>query len=397
MTRTEKFRDLLCCALLGMVCVAALASCQQAKHPSANKQGAAKPDNTLLFRKYNLDKIVLPDGFAIAVFAEVPNARSLTLGSKGTVFVSNRNEDNVYAVEDIDKDGIADTVYTIASRLNTPNGVAFKDGSLYVAEINRILRFDNIEDNLAKPPAYKVVYDKLPTKTHHGWKFLAMGPDGKLYFNVGAPCNVCDEKDSIFATIARINTDGSGLEVFAKGVRNSVGFDWHPETHELWFTDNGRDDLGDNIPYCELNHAPTKGLHFGFPYIHQGDIADPTFGKGKKPADYVKPALKVGPHAAPLGMRFYTGNMFPENYKHAIFIAEHGSWNRSVPYGYQVKTAFLQGDTIVAYKDFATGWLQNNKKVLGRPVDVLQMPDGALLISDDMNGVIYRVAYNKSK
>jgi glucose/arabinose dehydrogenase len=371
-----------------------LIACNQSGSDNKNTAGSEPTHPDSLFTKYQLNKIQLPPGFSISVYAEVPNARSMCLGDKGTLFVGNREEDNVYAVTDNNKDGKADQVYVIAKGLNTPNGVAFKNGSLYVAEIDRILRFDDIENKLSNPPAPVVVYDKYPDKTHHGWKFIAFGPDGKLYVPVGAPCNVCEEKDSVFATITRINADGSGLEIFAKGVRNSVGFAWHPDTKELWFTDNGRDNLGDDVPYCELNYAPRKGMHFGFPYCHQGDVLDPEFGKGKKCSDYTPPAEKMGPHVAPLGMRFYTGTQFPAAYKNRIFIAQHGSWNRSIPAGYRVMMATLDGNKVVKYEPFATGWLQNEKDVIGRPVDVEITPDGALLISDDKNGAIYRVTSN---
>jgi glucose/arabinose dehydrogenase len=316
-------------------------------------------------------------------------------GAKGTLFVGNRDEDKVYAVVDENKDGVADKTYVIAKGLNSPNGVAFKDGSLYVAEIRRILRIDDIENKLSSPPAYAVVNDSYPDKAQHGWKFIAFGPDGKLYVPVGVPCNVCNEKDSIFGTITRINPDGSGREIFAKGVRNSVGFDWQPGSDVLWFTDNGRDNLGDDVPYCELNRAPQKGMHFGFPFVHQGNILDPEFGKGKDTAAYTQPALRVGPHAAPLGMRFYRGNMFPASYKNNIFIAEHGSWNRTKPYGYEVKVAMVDSDKVTSYENFVTGWLKPDGKVIGRPVDVIVAEDGSLLISDDMNGVIYRVTYKQ--
>ena len=378
---------LLCCsvALLGS------ASCQTSDNKAAAPSSAASE----LAKKYNLDKIKVPEGFTISVFAEVPNARSMCWGTKGTLFVGNRSEDNVYAVVDENNDGIADKTYTIATNLNTPNGVAFRDGSLYVAEINRILRYDKIEENLATPPAPVVVFDKYPNKTHHGWKFIAFGPDGKLYVPVGAPCNICNEKDSIYASITRINPDGTGLEIYAKGIRNSVGFTWHPVTGEMWFTDNGRDMMGDNVPFCELNIAPRKGMHFGYPFIHQGDVPDPEFGKGVNPAQYTAPALKVGPHVAPLGLRFYTGNMFPESYKNQVFICEHGSWNRSKKSGYQVGIATIDGDKVTDYKPFAEGFLQADDKVIGRPVDCLVAPDGALLVSDDYAGVIYRIAYTK--
>lgn len=365
-------------------------------HSTIKEKAVTVSNVDSLYRKYKLDNIQLPPGFSISVFAEVPDARSLCQGEKGTVFAGNRGKNEVYAVTDSNKDGKADIVYTIAKGLHTPNGVAFRNGSLYVAEINRILRYDDIENRLANPPNPIIVFDKYPDKEHHGWKFIAFGPDGKLYVPVGAPCNVCNEKDSIFATITRMNPDGTGLEIFAKGIRNSVGFAWHPITKELWFTDNGRDNMGDDVPFCELNYAPKQGMHFGFPFCHQGDILDPDFGKGKKCSDYSPPAQKMGPHVAPLGMRFYTGSLFPPEYKNRIFIAQHGSWNRRIPAGYRIMMASLDNNNnVINYEPFATGWLQYEKEVLGRPVDVEVMPDGALLISDDQNGVIYRVVYNR--
>ncbi len=360
---------------------------------NANKDSTASASADELFAKYKLNKVTLPAGFSISVFAEVPEARSMCWGAKGTLFVGNREKDKVYAVTDSDNDGKADKVREIARGLDMPNGVAFRNGSLFVGENSRIIRFDDIENKLDKPPTPVVIYDKYPTKEHHGWKFIAFGPDDKLYVPVGAPCNVCEEKDSIFSTITRMNPDGTGLEIFAKGVRNSVGFAWHPQTKELWFTDNGRDMMGDDVPYCELNYAPTKGMHFGFPYFHQGDVADPEFGKGKKASDYVAPAEKMGPHVAPLGMRFYTGNQFPAEYRNKIFIALHGSWNRTIPDGYRVMVATLDGNKVVKYEPFANGWLQNQRQVIGRPVDVEVAPDGSLLVSDDKNGAIYRISY----
>jgi len=367
-------------------------SCNSNKTASAPQASNTAADD--LFKKYNLDKIKLPPGFKISVFAEVPNARSMTLSPKGTLFIGNRKGDKVYAVVDKDKNGVADAVYTIASGLNTPNGVAFKDGSLYVAEVSRILRFDDIENKLQNPPAYVVVTDKLPTDKHHGWKFIAFGPDDKLYVPIGAPCNVC-EQDSIYATITRMNKDGSGLEIYAKGIRNSVGFAWHPQTKELWFTENGRDNMGDNVPGDELNIAPQKGLHFGFPYCHEGDILDGEFGKGKSCNDYTKPALKLAPHTAALGMRFYTGNMFLPEYKNQIFIAEHGSWNRTDPIGYRIMYVRIENGKPVQYIPFATGWLQDDGKKSGRPVDVEVAPDGALLVSDDDRGAVYRIVFER--
>lgn len=362
---------------------------------SGPQQQLSTDGDAALAAKYNLGKIKLPEGFSISVYAEVPNARSMCWGAKGTLFVGNSREDNVYAVVDTDKDGKADKVYTIAKDLNMPNGVAFKDGSLYVSALDKIYRYDDIENKLDNPPAGVLITDKYPNKTHHGWKFIAFGPDGKLYVPVGAPCNVCNEKDSIFATITRINPDGTGREIYAKGVRNSVGFTWHPETKEMWFTDNGRDLMGDDMPFCELNNAPRQGMHFGFPFVHQGDVLDPEFGKGKNIADFTPPALKVGPHVAPLGFRFYTGNMFPETYKNKIFICEHGSWNRSKKAGYKVGVATIEGNKVVDYKPFAEGFLQPGDKVNGRPVDCIVAEDGSLLVSDDYASVIYRITYKK--
>lgn len=340
-----------------------------------------------------LDKIKLPPGFEIGIYAsDVPNARSMTLSPNGTLFVGTRNAGNVYAILDKDEDNKADEVITLARGLNMPNGVAFRNGSLYVAEVNRVLRYDNIEENLNNPPEPVVVNDSFPTDEHHGWKFIRFGPDGLLYVPVGAPCNVCEREDERYASIMRMKPDGVGLEVFAHGVRNTVGFDWHPQTEELWFTDNGRDRMGDNIPPEELNHAPKKGLHFGFPYWHGGDIPDPEFGEKRKREELTPPAMKLGPHVASLGMRFYTGSMFPGEYRNQIFIAEHGSWNRTIPIGYRVTLVRLENNRAVSYEVFAEGWLQG-ASAWGRPVDVLVMPDGALLVSDDRANVIYRIYF----
>lgn len=343
----------------------------------------------------NPSDIKLPPGFKIEVYADnVPNARSLTLGENGVVFVGTRG-DKVYAVVDDNQDYKADNVITIASGLNSPNGVAYRNGDLYVAEISKVWRYENILDNLNNPPDPVLVNDGFPSDTHHGWKFIAFGPDDKLYVPVGAPCNIClRDDDERYASIMRMNADGSGLELFASGIRNTVGFDWHPQTNELWFTDNGRDWLGDNAPPDELNRAPEKGLHFGYPFIHGGDIRDPEFGENADPEQYVKPVQKLGPHVAALGMRFYTGNMFPEEYRNQIFIAEHGSWNRSTKLGYRIMLVKLNGNEAVSYEPFAEGWLQGDS-VSGRPVDVLVMPDGSLLVSDDYAGVIYRITYSE--
>ncbi len=340
-----------------------------------------------------LETIELPEGFTIGVFAgDLPGARSLNLGEKGTVFVGTRSPGKVYALVDEDGDGQADRTYLIAEGLNSPNGVAFKDGDLYVAEISRVIKFPDIENRLDNPPDPVVVNDSFPDDARHGWKFIRFGPDGLLYVPVGAPCNVCDPADRRYASIMRMKPDGSGLEIFARGIRNTVGFDWHPETGVLWFTDNGRDWMGDDLPPDELNRAPEKGLHFGFPYCHGDDVLDPLHGEEDSCGKYVPPVQELGPHVAALGMRFYDGEMFPEEYRNQVFIAEHGSWNRTVPIGYRVTLVRLEGAKAVSYEDFATGWLQEGD-AWGRPVDVMVMPDGSLLVSDDRAGAVYRISY----
>ena len=339
----------------------------------------------------SLDRIKLPPGFEIHLYATgVPNARSMALGPNGTLFVGTMDEGNVYAVLDQDQDGSADKIITLIEEWNMPNGVAIREGALYVAAVNRVVRFDNIESHLEDLPTPVVIRDDLPQDESHGWKFIAFGPDGKLYVPVGAPCNICERDDERYASILQMNPDGTDLQVYARGVRNTVGFSWHPETEELWFTDNGRDQLGDDIPPDELNHAPAPGLHFGFPYCHGGKFLDPKFGGDRACDEFVPPAKALGPHVAALGMRFYTGSMFPETYRGQIFFAEHGSWNRSNKIGYRVMRVELDGDQPVSYETFAEGWLQG-EEAWGRPVDVLVMPDGALLVSDDEAGVIYRI------
>ncbi|HEY6000306.1 MAG TPA: PQQ-dependent sugar dehydrogenase [bacterium] len=340
-----------------------------------------------------LDTLRLPEGFSLSLFAGgVAGARSLAVGDQGTVFVGTREEGNVYAVVPEPGGLRAARVLTIASGLTMPNGVAFRAGSLYVAEVGRILRFDGIEGRLADPPAPVVVSAAFPGRTHHGWKFIAFGPDGLLYVPVGAPCNSCLEEDPRFAGITRLRPDGSHLEVFASGVRNTVGFDWDPATRELWFTDNGRDWLGDDRPDDELNRAPRPGLHFGFPYCHAGDVPDPDFGGLRSCAEFVPPERLLGAHVAALGMRFYTGTMFPPAYRGSIFIAEHGSWNRSSPVGYRVVRVPVVGGRAGAPEVFVDGWLRAGT-AWGRPVDVQVMPDGALLVSDDRAGAVYRISW----
>ncbi len=337
----------------------------------------------------DLDRLVVPPGFRIELFADgVDNARSLTLGAKGTLFVGTRDAGNVYAIV---HDGTRATeVKRIARRLKSPNGVAFRDGALYVAEISRVLRFDAIEERLDDPPEAVVVKDDYPTDGHHGWKFIAFGPDGKLYVPVGAPCNIC-EPSARHALISRIDPDGTRYEVVARGVRNSVGFDWNPADGSLWFTDNGRDWLGDDTPPCELNRVGKAGEHFGYPWCHGGNLADPEFDD-RPCTDFTGPQVRFGPHTAPLGMRFYAGAMFPEEYRGDIFVAQHGSWNRSRKTGYQVVRVHGDGASAVKSEPFVHGWLRD-EDVSGRPVDVLVMPDGALLVSDDQADAIYRVSY----
>ncbi|HKW36504.1 MAG TPA: PQQ-dependent sugar dehydrogenase [Burkholderiales bacterium] len=339
-----------------------------------------------------LERIKLPPGFEISVFADkLPSARSLALGSNRIVFVGTRAS-SVYAVRY--SGGKAARVITIASDLRMPNGVAVRNGSLYVAEVNRILRYDDIGRLLADPSAARpvVVTDHYPRETHHGLKFIRFGPDGWLYVPVGAPCNVCEPDAARYALISRIRPDGSGYEVFASGIRNSVGFDWDPRSRELWFTDNGRDLLGDDLPSDELNHAPRAGMNFGYPYCHQGDTADPEYGRKHACAEFAPPAVKLGPHVASLGMRFYTGTQFPPEYRGSIFVAEHGSWNRSRKIGYRIARVVVEGGRAVKHEVFAEGWLQG-ESAWGRPVDLEVMPDGSLLVSDDEAGAIYRIAY----
>lgn len=347
-----------------------------------------------------LELIQLPEGFKIELFAEgLTNARSLARGAEGTIFVSTRAHGNVYAVQDTDGDHKADQTWTLAKGMNSPNGIAFRDGSLYVAEIDRILRWDNIEAKLDDPGEPTVVLEDLPAESHHGWKYLAFGPDAKLYFNVGAPCNICnkEEEEPRFATIMRVNPDGSDPEIYAHGVRNSVGITWHPDTNQMWFTDNGRDLLGDDRPNCELNTATEMGQHFGFPYCHHGELPDPEFAADRSCDEFVAPAQKLDPHVAPLGLKFYTGDQFPDEYDDQIFIAEHGSWNRSKgrEIGYRITLVRLDdAGKATSYEDFATGWLHRTK-AWGRPVDVLVQPDGSMLVSDDTAHVVYRISYGE--
>lgn len=347
--------------------------------------------------KQYLSKIKLPPGFKISMYAEgVTGARSMALSPDGTLFVGTFGEwggdptGKVYAIRDNNNDYQADEIITVAENLHWPNGVAVRDGNLYVAEISRILRYDNIEKNLNNPPE-PVVISTYPLEFHHGWKFIRFGPDGKLYVPVGAPCNSC-EPDENHGLISRINPDGSAKEVYARGIRNSVGFDWHPVTKELWFTDNGKDEWGDDVPPEELNHAPRPGLHFGYPYRYGKSLLDKDFKTDKKAEAFQPAALELPAHSAGLGMRFYTGKSFPEQYKNQIFIAYHGSWNRSQPDGFRITLVKLKDNKAVSYEHFATGWLIGDK-FWGRPVDIEIMPDGSMLVSDSHAHCIYRISY----
>lgn len=361
--------------------------------PTTAPATASRPPNALPY------PINLPPGFGIELYASnIPNARAMALGPNGTLFVGSRRAGTLYAVLDINQDYQADRVVMLENRLNMPTGLAFDNGSLYVAEVSRVVRYDDIEAKVQKLPEGQrlpnpeIVNDTFPSDTWHGWKYLRIGPDNKLYVPVGVPCNVCDNGDP-YGTIMRMNLDGSDLEVYARGVRNSVGFDFDPTTNDLWFTDNGRDEMGDDLPPDELNHVTAAGQHFGFPYCHGGSVQEPSFTE-RSCAEFVAPAQPLGPHVAALGMRFYTGDMFPPEYQNQIFIAEHGSWNRSVPIGYRVMMVRVnEAREVISYEPFADGWLVDQEQKLGRPVDLLVMPDGAMLVSDDAAGAIYRIYY----
>lgn len=317
---------------------------------------------------------------------------------RGILYVGSRSAGHVYALIDRNGDYHIDEKIKIVESLQMPNGVALDDGDLYVAEVSRILKFKSIGDQLLKGQRkfdYEVISDEYPDKTHHGWKYLAFGPDGKLYVPVGAPCNICEPEDKIFASLTRMNKDGTDMEIIQHGIRNTVGFTWDPKTGYLWFTDNGRDNLGENIPADELNVAPKMNMNFGYPYCHQGDITDPKLGDKHDCSEFTPPAVKLGPHVASLGLKFYTGNQFPAKYRNKIFIAEHGSWNRINKIGYRITMVDVNGTKAGDYEVFADGWLQD-QDTEGRPVDILILPDGSMLVSDDFHNAIYRITYDKS-
>ncbi len=339
----------------------------------------------------------LPEGFNIEVYARgVDGARSMAMGDEGTLFVGTRNENTLYAIQDTDGDYKADKVMVLDT-MEVPNGVAMRNGDLYVAQVGSLWKYPNIENQLEGTPKKELIYDDYPTEFHHGWKYIAFGPDDKLYVPVGAPCNICNrtDEDERFSTITRMDPDGSNREIYAKGVRNSVGFTWHPETGDMWFTDNGRDMLGDDIPPCELNHITEAGQHFGYPYCHGGVVKDPEFGDERPCSDFVAPALALGAHVAPLGIKFYTASMFPSSYQGKAFMAEHGSWNRSKKVGYRIMMVDIKDGEVVSSEPFIDGWLnKETQEASGRPVDILWLKDGSMLISDDYGDAIYRVSYS---
>ena len=341
----------------------------------------------------DIGALQLPPGFHISLYAEnLADARQMALGAQGTLFVGSRQAGRVYAAVDADQNGVAERVMVLAEGLTMPSGVALRDGALYVATVDRVVRYTNIEAQLAQPPAPEPVVSGLPTATHHGWKFIAFGPDGALYVPVGAPCNIC-APDFPYASILRITTATGQLTAVARGVRNSVGFDWHPTSGELWFGDNGRDMLGDDQPPDEINRVTGSGQHFGYPFVHAGELLDPEFGAGHRVEEFTPPALKLGAHVAPVGLAFYRGTMFPAAYRNGLLVAEHGSWNRTHKAGYRVMFATIAADGSVArYAPFITGWLAGEESG-GRPVAFVTMADGSLLISDDQAGVVYRVTY----
>ncbi|MYE25557.1 MAG: sorbosone dehydrogenase family protein [Gammaproteobacteria bacterium] len=320
---------------------------------------------------------------------QTPSARQMAEAPSGILFVGSFRAGRVYAVVPVE--GAEAEVVTVAEGLTLPSGVVLKGADLYVAALDRVLRYPNIEATYRDRPTPQIVTDALPDETHHGWKYLSVGPDGHLYVPVGAPCNICESADARFASILRMDPDTGETSVYAAGVRNSVGMAWHPETGELWFSDNGRDWLGDDLPPEEINRVQKPGAHYGYPYIHGDDIADPEFGAGHDPKDYVRPEVAIQAHAAALGLAFYTGDQFPAEWQGALFIAEHGSWNRSSKVGYRVSVVRFD-DATPRYAPFLDVWLED-EKATARPNDVLVARDGTLLISDDLGGRIFRVTH----
>ncbi|PHN92214.1 sorbosone dehydrogenase [Maribacter sp. 6B07] len=385
--------------LKSIAVLAILLSIQSCKENKKENTTTTNNDVELDSTDLALLELNLPEGFQIEVYARgVDGARSMAMGDNGTLFVGTRTENTVYAIQDTNGDFKADNIMVLDT-MEVPNGIAMRNGDLYVAQVGSLWKYPNIENQLGNTLEKELIYDDYPTEFHHGWKYIAFGPDDKLYVPVGAPCNICNrtEEDERFATITRMDPDGSNREIYARGVRNSVGFTWHPDTKQMWFTDNGRDMLGDDIPPCELNTVTEAGQHFGYPFCHGGIVKDPEFGDLHPCSDFVDPALQLDAHVAPLGIKFYTGNMFPADYKGKAFIAEHGSWNRSKKVGYRIMMVDIEDGEAVNSEPFIDGWLDEaEQKATGRPVDLLLLKDGSMLISDDYGDAIYRVSYNET-
>lgn len=382
--------------LLLVVFMLGVSSCKETNKEAADSKKKSVPLDSTDLALLELD---LPEGFEIKVYARgVDGARSMAMGDNGTLFVGTRNENTVYAIQDTDGDYIADNVMVLDT-MEVPNGVAMRNGDLYVAQVGSLWKYPAIEDNLKGSPKKELIYDDYPTEFHHGWKYIAFGPDDKLYVPVGAPCNICNptDEDERFATITRMDPDGSNREIYAKGVRNTVGFTWHPESGDMWFTDNGRDMLGDEIPPCELNHITEAGQHFGYPFCHGGVVKDPEFGDLRPCSDFVDPAYQFMAHTAPLAVKFYTGTMFPKEYQGQAFVAQHGSWNRTKKVGYRIMMVDITNGQAAEGISFIDGWLnEETQEASGRPVDILWLKDGSMLISDDYGDAIYRVTYNSA-
>jgi glucose/arabinose dehydrogenase len=396
---TVKGCTLAAAGIVALLCLGESGEAQQRVVPPRGSPLSGRPDTEAAMRlvplvgpaqptamdKLPVNALRLPRGFKVEVYAAgVANARSLRVGDRGTVFAGTGLLDVVYAV--VSREGRADR----------PNGLAYKDDTLYIAEVSQISKIEHVEDHLDDPAPPIVIYDDLPKDEANGWRFIGIGPDDRLYVTIGLPCNNCIAPDA-YGQIRRINLDGTGAEVLAKGLRSSLGFDWNPATRDLYFTDNGRDWLSEELPNDELNRVTRPGQHFGAPYCYEGDVPDQEFGWGRSCSEFVPPVAKMGPHAATLGMRFYTGTMFPPDYRGAIFVARHGSWNKTVKTGGDVVAVKLNRDgSVRSVEPFLTGFIANNN-YLGRPVDVAMMKDGSLLVSDDWNGAIYRVTYGNAR
>jgi glucose/arabinose dehydrogenase len=344
-----------------------------------------------------INKLKLPPGFKIEVWATgMPGARAMALGDNGKVYIGTRAIGRVYEVTDNGKER---TSRVVVDKLVQPAGVAFNNGSLYVMAIDKVLRFDGIDKNASVTPVDLTAKFNLPPNQHHNWKYIAFGPDGKLYVPFGAPCNICEPPTAEYAQIRRYNPDGSGMEVLATGVRNSVGFDWHPTTKQLWFTNHGRDWMGDNTPNDTLNLMSKTGLNFGFPYCHQGNLPDNLITKANACQGVEQPVALMGPHVATMGIKFYTGNMFPPEYKNAALIARKGSWNRNQKVGFDVVMVKAGNDgKNPKITPFITGFMNPaDQSFWGRPAYLMQMSDGSMLVSDEQLGAIYRVTYSKQQ